>query len=254
MQTAVEIKSRDQILRGTLHTPVKLNAKVPVVIIYHGFGGNKTGPHFLFTRFSRILEEQGIASVRVDFAGSGESDGDFVNMTLSGELEDAVNILEFVKSLEFIDPQKILVVGFSMGGAVASLLAGIHGSDIRALCLWAPAGNMAEIVRNDFIGSEYEVFMQKGYYEFEGLLIGKNFVEDIDRIDIYSTASAYPGKVLLLHGDEDEVVSLNASKEYLKYYDNKAELIVIAGADHLFNRQDWIQAVLRHTEEFFFNE
>ncbi len=251
MQKAIEIKSNDLTLRGMLHTPGQINGKIPAIIILHGFGGNKTGPHFMFVQFSRILAANGIASVRFDFAGSGESDGEFINMTLSGELEDAKNILKYVKSLEFVNTQKIGIVGFSMGGAVASVLAGINGKDVQALCLWAPAGNMADIVHHHFIGEGHRAFLEKGYHDFEGLLIGKAFVEDLNKQDIYRIASEYKGEKLLLHGNHDEVVSLSASEKYMAHYDGKAELTVVDGADHLFSNQEWEQKVLAHSADFF---
>jgi alpha/beta superfamily hydrolase len=246
MQTAIEITHRDFVLRGTLHIPEHNSGSMPIVILYHGFGGNKTGPHFLFVRLSRILERQGIASVRFDFAGSGESDGEFSGMTLSGELEDAKAILDFVKKLEWVDSRRIFVTGFSMGGAVASMLAGIYANDIRGLCLWAPAGNMAEIALKDFKPSPFD----NGRYEFDGQFVAKGFIENIKKLNIYKTASGYPGRVLLLHGNEDEIVSIDASEEYLKYYGAKAELKVISGADHMFSREQWKQAVITHTTMF----
>ena len=251
MIEAIELKSRNQVLRGVLQKPDQIDGKIPMIIIFHGFGGNKMGPHFMFVRFSRLLAELGIASIRFDFAGSGESDGEFVNMTLSGELEDAENILKYTKTLDFIDLDRISVVGFSMGGAVASMLAGINSTDIKSLCLWAPAGNMAEIVINDFIGSGYEDFLEKGYYEFEGLPIGKAFVDNLTKKDIYKVASGYNRNVLLLHGDADEVVSIDASRKYLDYYEGRGKLIVIDDADHLFSKNSWKTQIIRETIAFF---
>jgi len=254
MQKSIEIKSRNLTLRGTLHTPDRVNGKFPLIIIYHGFGGNKMGPHFMFVKFSRLLAEHGFASIRFDFAGSGESDGEFINMTLSGELEDAKNILDYAKSLKFVDKENIGVIGFSMGGAVASILAGMNSKDIKALCLWAPAGNMPEIVVNDFIAEGYPQFLERGYHEFEGLPIGKAFVEDLKKIDIYDTASKYDGNVLLLHGDADEMVNFSASEKYLEYYNQKAKLIAIKGADHLFSKEEWVKQLFSHTINFFSDE
>ncbi len=254
MQKSIEIKSRGLTLRGMLHIPDNTSRKLPLIIILHGFGGNKMGPHFMFVRLSRALEELGFASIRFDFAGSGESDGEFINMTLSGELEDAINILNYSKALSFVDTGKIGLLGFSMGGAVASMLAGIRGQDIRSLCLWSPAGNIAEIVTDDFIGSGYEDFVENGYHEFEGLPIGKAFVDDIRKIDIYDIASRYQRNILLLHGSADEVVSLKASKEYLEYYNERAELIIIEEADHMFSREHWVLQLIKLTNEFFIHE
>lgn len=83
MQNAVELQSRGLTLRGMLHIPANISGKIPMVVIFHGFTGNKMEPHFILVKLSRLLETKGIASVRFDFAGSGESDGDFSEMTIS---------------------------------------------------------------------------------------------------------------------------------------------------------------------------
>ena len=98
MQKAVEIESRNLTLRGMLHIPDNAPGKVPVVCIFHGFTGTKVEPHFIFVKLSRRLEKTGIASLRFDFGGSGESDGDFEDMTILTELDDAKAILDYAKS------------------------------------------------------------------------------------------------------------------------------------------------------------
>lgn len=95
------------------------------------------------------------------------------------------------------------------------------------------------------------MFLQRGYHDFEGLLIGKSFIDDLDNIDIYSIASKYEGKILLLHGDSDEVVSLRASEKYMDYYGIKANLAIINGADHQFSKKEWEQQVSDMSAEFF---
>lgn len=83
---SVEIENKGLILRGVLHIPEDIKVKEPIVCIFHGFTGDKIGPHFIFVKLSRILARRGIASVRFDFAGSGESDGDFVDENKIGIL------------------------------------------------------------------------------------------------------------------------------------------------------------------------
>ena len=54
--------------------------KIPMVIMMHGFGGNKGGIDGRKTLFDVIadkLEAQGIATIRFDFNGHGESEGEF---------------------------------------------------------------------------------------------------------------------------------------------------------------------------------
>jgi len=208
-------------------------------------------PHFIFVKLSRLLESKGIASIRFDFAGSGESDGDFLNMTMGTELEDANNILNYVKTLDFVNKDKVGIVGLSMGGAIASMLAGDRKSDISTMCLWAPAGNMQEIILDKhFIADNYEKFRQQGYFDIEGLLLGAAFVDNAKEIKIYEKAAAYDKKSLLIHGDKDEIVLLSASEKYIEIFGEASELKVINGANHTFDKREWEEQVIENTLEF----
>ena len=249
MQKAVEIVSGGLTLRGMLHMPEKVRGKVPAVIIFHGFTGNKMEPHFIFVKLSRMLEKRGIASVRFDFGGSGESDGDFRDMTLSGEIREAHSILDYAKKLDGIDPERIGVVGLSMGGAVASALAGERKEDVKSLCLWAPAGNMGELIMSHEAGKNIELVKKAGYADVGGLLLGTGFLDDILKLDIFEIAKRYDKKVLILHGDKDAAVPLSTSERYLKCYGGRAELKIIKDADHTFNHADWEREVLESTVE-----
>ena len=58
MQKAIELVSQGLTLRGMLHMPENVPGKVPVVVIFHGFTGNKMEPHFIFVKLSRMLEKK----------------------------------------------------------------------------------------------------------------------------------------------------------------------------------------------------
>ena len=106
-----------------MHVPDQRPGKVPFVILFHGFCDDRNEINFVHTELSRRLCERGIASVRFDFAGSGDSDGRFEDMTVSSEVEDGLAILDYVKSLDFVDQSRIAIHGLSMGGCVASMVA-----------------------------------------------------------------------------------------------------------------------------------
>ena len=92
-QENVEIQGSVGQLKAVIQVPeLKAEQKVPMVIICHGFGGHKDAG--LLKMISDDLEAKGIASIRFDFNGHGESEGDFQNMTVLNEIEDAKKVYE----------------------------------------------------------------------------------------------------------------------------------------------------------------
>lgn len=254
MQNAIEIKSQGLTLRGMLHVPDGYTGKVPIAAIFHGFTGNKTEAHFIFVKLSRLLEKNGIASVRFDFGGSGESDGEFVNMTISGELADAHNILNYIKSLDFVDQTKVAVIGLSMGGVVASMLAGQRKDDIKALCLWAPAGNIGDIIMSRYTEQDGTDLRENGWIDIGGHALGIDFIRDVSTLDIYQRAAGFDKNVLIIHGENDPTVPLKASENYLAIYGYRARLHIVKGADHTFNSLKWEEEVFDETVRFLKKE
>lgn len=254
MQQAVEIQSHGLTLRGMIHIPDARPEKVPMVLIFHGFTAHKMETHFMFVKLSRRLEQAGIASVRWDFGGSGESDGNFVDMTVSGELAEAENILDYVKKLDFVDNAKIGAVGMSMGGAVASMLAGKRSEDLRTLCLWAPAANIREVYQRGKTDADLLAMAMNGSMDIGGLQLGYRFAKDIATLDIYKKAAPYGRNVFILHGDNDMTVPLSVSERYLKIYGDRATLHMIEGANHPFSKQEWEDELLGETVRFLQKE
>jgi hypothetical protein len=243
MQRAAEIQHQNIILRGMEHVPNE-GTSFPAVILFHGFTGNRLEPHRMFLKISRALEAKGIASFRFDFAGSGESDGDFEDMTLSSEVADAHAILDHVQKDSRIDPENISLLGLSMGGLVASLVAGDRADDVRRLVLMAPAGDWMKAIVSQVAGQQ--VSQEQSVYDHGGNLVGRAFAEDLENLDTYPRAGQYKGDVLLIHGSEDETVPPQVSGEYRdRAYGSNADVHIIEGADHTFNGHEWEQEVIR---------
>ncbi|MCM3575776.1 lysophospholipase [Mesobacillus subterraneus] len=242
MQQAVSLLHNNQVMRGMAHIPLA-DQKAPAVILLHGFTGSKLEPHRFFLKISRELEVLGIASFRFDFLGSGESDGNFEDMTVLSELAEAETILDYVRSHPNINSEKVIVLGFSMGGLVASLLAGDQPEKIEKLILLAPAGNMAEKANVMEKNSTYIKDMNA--YDIGGNLIGKDFIAQLKSIEVRERAKSYERDVLIIHGSSDEVVSIEESKDYQeKCYQGKAALRIVTGADHTFSSYQWEKEVI----------
>ena len=189
MERYVECESRGLTLRGMLHVPDQRPGKVPFVILFHGFCDDRNEINFVHTELSRRLCERGIASVRFDFAGSGDSDGRFEDMTVSSEVEDGLAILDYVKSLDFVDQSRIAIHGLSMGGCVASMVAGLRDADVCALSLWCPAPDVVYNMKHKMLcGVDVSDIEEKGYADYEGLRVGLGFYQDALELDPYAGA------------------------------------------------------------------
>lgn len=220
-------------LRSTLHIPDgPAGTRRPTVVFVHGFTSNRIElPNFV--AMSRLLEADGIASVRFDLSGHGESDGDFFDVTITGEIAETRAVLRAVRDLDFVDPDRIGLVGMSMGGVVAGITAA-EEPGIGALCLWSPAAVAPfEIGGGRLKGrSLAPELAEKGYVDADGHRMSPALVEDIAGLDVYRRSAAYTGPVHILHGDRDEVVPLPYVRRYLDHYTGDAELEVVEGADH----------------------
>ena len=135
----VRIKGSYTTLAATIEKPeLKQNEKCPMVIICHGFGGYRNDE--MIRNIAGQLSNIGIASIRFDFNGHGESDGRFEDMTVLNEIEDAKSIYRYAASLPFVDTKDIAILGISQGGVVAGMTAGELGHNkLAAAVLMCPA-------------------------------------------------------------------------------------------------------------------
>ena len=249
MQKAVTLSLGSQTLRGMAHVPER-GEKVPcpVVILYHGFTGNKLGDRRFFWKISNALESIGIASVRYDFLGSGESDGNFEDMTTSQEIQEAHAILDAVRADSRFDATKVTLLGLSLGGVVASIVAAERSEAVRRLVLLAPAANMRDIMLR--MAAAGGASLDQATFDLGGNLVGKAFADEVLGMDVYARAAAYTKSVLLIHGSGDETVSIDVSRDLLRQYGDCARLHVIEGATHTFAMDTWEKEVITQVLDF----
>lgn len=190
--------------------------RVPFAIIMHGFTGRKDSR--LLQLIADSLQCRGIASLRFDFNGHGESEGKFEDMTVLNEIEDAKKVFDYVSSLPYAG--RIVLVGHSQGGVVASMTAGELGGDkVSAVVLLAPAAVLREdAIRGNTQGALYDPLDPPATVKLPGrdLSIGAAYIRTAYSLPIYETASRYQGPALMLHGNEDHIVPYTYSECYQK--------------------------------------
>lgn len=76
--------------------------------------------------FWRLIEQSGYATVRLDKAGVGESEGDCSKLDFNSELAGYQSAFGEMLKYDFIDPEKVFVIGLSNGGGTSALIPGQH--------------------------------------------------------------------------------------------------------------------------------
>ena len=128
--------------RGNIPATIQLPAKsarggeLPLVVLCHGFTGNRQGDGH-FAPLAEDLAAQGIATVRLDFAGCGDSTEPYTNYTLANMAADVDSVIAYMQ--DTYGTGKTALVGHSMGGRLASLYPQMGQYPVTALALWSPA-------------------------------------------------------------------------------------------------------------------
>lgn len=234
-------------LHAVIHKPeLKQGERVPMVLLCHGFMGNKEGA--LEKQIAELLRQQGIASIRFDFNGHGQSEGRFQDMTVPNEIVDAKKVIEYVSKLPYVDG--IAISGHSQGGVVAAMTAGDLGADkIKAVVLLAPAAVLRDdAIRGSTMGATYDPFNPGEYVElFRGRNLGAEYIRTAFSLPIYETAAKYQGPALIIHGTGDRVVPYTYGERFHQTWPG-SELVIIDRADHGFSKE--IEQVARKSAEF----
>ena len=220
-------------LSAVIQRPVlDQEAKCPMVMILHGFMGNKNAK--LLTTIADALEAEGIASIRFDFNGHGESEGDFVNMTVLNEIEDAKHVFEYVRDMRYVS--SVSVLGHSQGGVVTSMLAGELGAEnIKSIVLLAPAAVLRDdAIRGNVMGTAYDAGNPPESVKILGKYdLGRDYMVTAQTLPIYETTGKFTGPACIIHGTGDRIVPYTYGERYHKNYKN-SEINLLHGADHGF--------------------
>ena len=213
----------------------------PMVILMHGIFSSKN-----FTpmpAIARSLAKEGIASIRFNFGGHWSSEGKMQLMTIENEIADAIAIWHYASSLPYVT--RIGMLGHSQGGLVASMTAGRIATmptttkPLYALVLIAPATVLKNACQNGkLFDAHFDPVNPPEYVKCFGLMkLGREYLLTTQQLDIYGTASTYQGPVLILHGENDRLVPLWCSQQYLTTYPNAPQLTIVKGENHRISRK-----------------
>ena len=213
----VVLENEGQKIFGILHRPPG-QGPFPAILICHGLAGHKTGKFRLYVLLAEKLSKLGIASLRFDFRGSGDSEGDFSDMTLESEVSDALVALEYLRNRRDVDNSRIGLFGRSVGGTVA-LIAARKSGPVKSLATWAPLYDgdqwvdQWEKLHAPEVSEEYRLERMK----VNGQVPGVKFFKELFGMKMEEHLQDIAEVPLLhIHGEQDVIVKPHHADRYAK--------------------------------------
>ena len=218
-------------------------AVVPGVILLHGSASHKNEVGDLYLRLAEQLANNGIASIRIDFAGTGDSPVDYTHYTLKTAVRDAEVALAFLRSQPQVDDHRLGVVGFSQGGLIAQLLLA-QQPGIKSFVAWSSVasdgiGPFADMFETLYMKAKREGQVEQQFAWRPPLTISYEWFEQVMANQSLSGMAEYTGSVLAIAGSNDAVVPPTAATRLIVASGSDvARAVIIKGADHIFNVLD----------------
>jgi dipeptidyl aminopeptidase/acylaminoacyl peptidase len=212
-------------LKGWLVKPAQSHHPSPAIIICHGVGANKSD----FTELAASFARRGYYVLLFDFRGHGESKGSRTSLGYH-EQKDLISALAFLKHRIDIDPKRIGVYGFSMGGATAILAAANTGA-FSAVVADSAFTSLRDQARDAITG-----FYHLPAFPFLQLtVLGYELYFQI-RVDVVSPVLAInklaPVPILIIAGEGDKLIPADNGRKLYAAAREPKELWIIQHADH----------------------
>lgn len=249
MERVVELKWKQERIIATVHYPAQrgpyepqseelTGKRLPLTIICHGFIGSRIGVDRLFVNAARRLTAEGHVVLRFDYAGCGESTGEYGDLGIDAMIEQTQLALDYALQCGDIDPQRVTLIGHSLGGAIA-LLTAVRDSRVKRLVLWSPVAYPFNDIVNILGRKRYDESVKKGKTDYQGYTFTPNFLETLGRHQPFQEAAKFQGDVLLIHGTSDDVIPADYSFLYQKVLwmrnEGQCDKEIIFQADHTYS-------------------
>lgn len=186
---------------------------------------------------SRALTSAGFGVLRFDFTGLGDSDGDFADTNFSGNVDDLLAAIDFLKE-NYKAPS--LLVGHSLGGA-AVIFASAKASSIKAVATIGAPSDTKHV--KHLFGNQLEAIIENG--EATVQLSGRPFkikeqlLRDLNEQMLTKTLKELRKPVLIMHSPQDATVGIQHAEKLYHAAIHPKSFISLDGADHLLmNKAD----------------
>lgn len=216
------------------------------VIILNGFPSLMTSPTYV--KMQEVINEAGIATLRFDYSGFGDSEGDVREFDIDVAVSNLSSVVEYLKTQGF---ERFALAGYSFGGMVGLIYA--SSNEVEFLVLKSPVVNYFEQkkllnkldqlekwkkenwLREDRFGNTYE--------------IPYSYAEKLMSYDGYELGKKIKCPTLLIHGAKDETIPVEQSKKLGKIIPN-CKVEILPNADHHYSSKSIDSMQLRLIKAF----
>lgn len=232
-----------KVIKGLLYIPEISEKKFPLVVCCHGFGSK----YEWMQEYAGEFCDAGCVAAIFDFCGGSQeerrSSGSSLDLSVVSEAEDTKAVLEYCKDLDFVDGEKVFLLGESMGGMVATMTACENPEAFKGLMLLYPGYSMPDMAKRLYPDKNSIPRVCKT----SRMDVGAKYYRDLYDIDVWSMIEQFKNPVYIIHGDADSVVPIEYSKKAVEIFDN-ALLTVFSGREHGFEGDDIKSAAECFTE------
>ena len=206
-------------------------ARRDLVVLGHGVTANKDRPSLVAV--SAALSSAGIASLRMSFAGNGDSEGSFGESSVTKEVGDLGSVLDATADWT------VIYCGHSMGGAVGVLRTAADRR-IRALVSLAGMVHVHNFMIHHFARRQPG---KDGMFDKPECPLTQAFLDDAQSIgSVVDQGALINVPWLLVHGTTDDIVPVQDSLDIRKAADGRPVLTELHGLDHSFTDNETVMA------------
>ncbi len=188
------------------------------------------------TNIAKSLNDAGIAVLRFDFTGLGESEGEFADTNLSSNVAD---LLAAVAYLEENYRAPSILIGHSLGGTAVLQAAADIPSAVAVVTIGSPSrpSHITAMLKNERaeIESTGQATVQLGGRPF---VIKKQFLEDLERHGLPESIGGLRKALLVMHAPLDDIVEVENASELFMHAKHPKSFVSLDKADHLMTREE----------------
>lgn len=258
-ETMVWIPAGDHRIPGTLALPADASGRaVPAVLMLHGDLSSRDENGDMFARLASALAARGIASLRIDFAGTGDSEEPDLALDYPNMVADATASLDWLRQNPTgdgaVDPDRVAILGLSRGGGIGATVTGTVPG-VAAFVSWSGA------VYNGYDEDPdgHDEARENGYVPLDFgnriFKLGLNWFDTIEASHPLDDIQGYTGPILAVVGSDDQVVDPQVSTTFLDTVASRdTTLHVVQGADHGYTVDEQVgDEAIRVTTDWLVN-